>query len=83
MSTVPTTQQQLESFARFATARILNDCSQPIEEVFFDWWTSQYRDDDRAAVEASLRDLQTGETGRSFDEFAKEFRVRNSLPESP
>jgi hypothetical protein len=35
---------------------------------------------DVLAVAASLRDMETGETGRPFDEFSDEFCRRNGIP---
>jgi hypothetical protein len=35
---------------------------------------------DLLAIAASVRDLEGGVSGRSFDEFAREFRRRNKIP---
>ena len=41
------------------------------------------RTDDWLAIRASLRDIEQGETGRPFDEFAAEFRQRNNIRTQP
>jgi hypothetical protein len=77
-----TTQQEFESFTQFVSARLTVGTTTPLDELFSEWWDHRHRDEDRAAVAASLADMEAGETGRPFAEFAAEFRKLNNLPES-
>ncbi len=77
-----TTREQLQSFTRFIDQQVADDGDAPLDELFFQWWGREHADEDRRAVEASIRDMEAGETGQLFSEFAAEFRKRNNLPES-
>ncbi len=75
-----TTKDELEDFTRFATARLSDDATVSLDEIFDDWWENQHINEDRAAVAASLQDMQNGATGIPYDEFAERFRRLNKLP---
>lgn len=77
-----TTQQELQNFTEFANARLSAGATEPLEQLFGQWWEQEHGDEDRAAVVASLADMEAGETGRPFEEFAADFRRLNNLPES-
>lgn len=79
---MPTTEL-IESFARFAKGKVDqagNDLS--IDELFDEWRTENPPDDDLLAIQASLRDMANGETGRPYDDFAADFRRRNNIRET-
>ena len=74
----------IESFSEFAKAKVDqagNDLS--IDDLYDEWRTQHPPADDLLAIKASLRDMENGETGRSFDDFAAEFRYRNGIRETP
>ena len=54
-----------------------------LDELFDQWRIRHPQADDARAIRASIRDMEEGETGRPFDQFAEEFRRRNDLRESP
>ncbi len=77
------TEQQINDFYLFAKARIERGAvAQSLAELLDDWMIDNPSNDDQLAIQASLRDMETGETGREFGEFAEEFRARNGLPKS-
>ena len=78
------TIELIESFSEFAKAKVDqagNDLS--IDDLYDEWRTQHPPADDLLAIKASLRDMENGETGRSFDDFAAEFRHRNGVRETP
>lgn len=76
-----TTEQEVESFAQFARGRLARgDEELSIDELFDLWRLEHPPAEDALAIKASLRDMQRGETGRPFEEFADEFRRRNNIP---
>ena len=80
---MPTTEL-IDSFSQFARARVDqagNDLS--IDDLFDEWRMQHPSAEDWLAIKASLRDLEHGETGRPFDEFAEEFLRRNGIRETP
>jgi len=72
--------EKIEDFTRFAKSHSSEDVT--IDELYDRWRERTFQETDALAVEASLRDMEQGETGRPFDEFAGEFRKRNNLSES-
>lgn len=75
-------QQELESFTRFASARIADGkAASSIDDLYDQWRDEHASAEDALAVAASLRDMARGETGREFSEFASEFRQRNQIAE--
>ena len=80
---MPTTEL-IENFSEFAKAKVNQagtDLS--IDDLYDEWRMQHPPTDDLLAIQASLRDMKSGETGRSFDDFAGEFRGRNGIRESP
>lgn len=80
------TEHEIESFRRFALEQIGNGGSELSIDELYDRWRLQCPSDeelqeDVLAVKASLRDMERGEKGRSFDEFSREFRARHHLTE--
>ena len=81
---MPATAEQLHSFFQFADLRLRNGgCDQSLDDLYAEWRacnpTPEERDINVRAVRASLRDMDEGQTGRPFGEFAAEFRKRNGI----
>ncbi len=77
-------QEELDSFHRFVSQQIGNGGAELTLEELLDLWraanpTPEDLRDDVLAVKAAIRDLESGETGRPFEEFAEEFRRRNNI----
>ena len=78
------TSELIENFARFAREQVnRRGEGLPIDELFDEWRVLHPPAEDLLAIQASLRDMESGETGRPFEEFAAEFTRRNDLRESP
>ena len=76
-------QQELESFTQFARQRIqTGGAVVSMDELYEQWRDSHFAQEDAAAILASLRDMETGQTGRDFAAFADEFARRNGIPEA-
>ncbi len=78
------TIELIESFSEFAKAKVDqagNDLS--IDDLYDEWRTQHPPADDLLAIKASLRDMENGDTGRSLDDFAAEFRRQNGIREMP
>lgn len=80
------TQQELDGFYQFASRQIVLGSSDRTLSELFDEWRSQQilpQDvrDNALAVKAALRDIESGETGRPFAEFARDFCNRNNIPD--
>jgi hypothetical protein len=78
------TAEQLQSFYQFAELRLRNGgCDQSLDDLYAEWRacnpTPEELDTNVRAVRAALRDMDEGQTGRPFDEFAAEFRQRNGI----
>ena len=72
----------IENFTQFARAQVKERGDGiPIDELFDEWRILNPPSDDWQAIHASLRDLEHGETGRPFEDFAAEFRQRNHARE--
>lgn len=66
-------QKELESFTKFAHERIdAGKLPQSIDELYDEWREAHASVEDTLAIEASLRDMEAGETGRDFESFANE-----------
>jgi hypothetical protein len=79
------TQQDLDGFYQFASDRILHGgANGTLADLINEWHiqhgSSEASPVDVLAVKASLRDMEAGETGLPFHEFASEFRRRNNIP---
>ncbi len=78
------TSELIENFSRFAREQVTQRGDDlPIDELFDEWCLQNPPADDWLAIRASLRDIEQGQTGRPFDEFAKEFRQRNNIRTQP
>jgi len=79
-----TSEAEIDSFAQFAKQQLARGAAGlSLEELFDPWRIRHPPAEDAGAIEASVRDMEAGEAGRPFDEFADEFRRRNDLRESP
>ena len=81
---MPATAEQLQSFYQFAEQRLRNgSCDQTLDDLYAEWRACnpmpEELDIDVRAVRASLRDMDEGQTGRPFKDFAAEFRKRNGI----
>ncbi|MCA9236264.1 MAG: hypothetical protein KDA44_12395 [Planctomycetales bacterium] len=76
---MPDAAHDLAAFTAFAQARLGAGEQVSLDELYDQWRLAQPSDDDVQAVQAALRDMAAGETGRPFDEFAAEFRARHGL----
>ncbi len=78
-----TTEHEIESFSQFAKSQLeLRGSDTSLDELFDEWRLKHPSSEDALAIEASIRDMEDGETGRSFDDFSADFRKRNNLPSS-
>jgi hypothetical protein len=78
------TAKELQSFTEFVTERLQDDkCHATLDELFSEWRIHNPTPDEIEtnvrAVRASLHDMDRGETGRPFEDFAAEFRRRNGI----
>jgi len=72
-------EHQINEFTQFALSHSSENVT--LDDLYDRWRDQNHRDVDASAVEASLRDMDQGKTGRPFDAFANEFRQRNKLGE--
>jgi hypothetical protein len=80
------THQDLQSFQRYASARLLNGGDQLEIDDLLEEWKHQTPDPDQAqgdmrAVEATLRDMDHGDHGRTADEVIREIIEKYKLTE--
>ena len=73
----------IESFAQFARGQVTQRGENvSIDELFDEWRVLNPPPEDWSAIRASLRDMESGDTGRPFEEFAADFRLRNGIREA-
>lgn len=78
---MPSIQQELDSFTKFAQEKIqAGTAGASMDELYDQWRELHASSDDALAIAASLRDMEKGVTGREFSSFADEFRLRHGLP---
>lgn len=71
--------KKIEDFTRFAKSHAAEDTT--MDELFDRWRARTLQETDALAVQASLRDMEQGETGRPFNQFSEEFRRKNGISE--
>jgi hypothetical protein len=77
------TSELIEDFAQFAREQVnLRGESLPLDNLFDEWRILNPPSEDWPAIQASLRDMENGETGRPFEDFVSEFSQRNNLRET-
>lgn len=75
-----TSEHEIDSFSEFAKSQLSTRGSDvSLDELFDEWRIVNPPPDDALAIKASLRDMERGETGRPFEEFADEIRKQNHL----
>ncbi len=73
------TQQQIDSFHDFATQHVSNGGAGLSMEQLFDLWqeqqpTAEELTESVAAVQAALKDMENGDTGRPVEDVIAELR---------
>lgn len=73
-------ENDLLDFTQFARDQASgSDRPLSIDELFDQWRTANPPDDDLLAIQASLRDVDAGERGKSIAEHLDEVRKRHKL----
>lgn len=75
-----TSEKEINSFSEFAKSRLGSDSS--LAELFDEWSIQNPPAEDVHAIQAALRDMENGDTGQHFQEFADDFRRRNDIDTS-
>jgi hypothetical protein len=75
---------ELESFHHFLSQQLTRGCSSLSPEEALDLWRTDHPADEAdaetvAASREALEDMESGDRGRSLDEFDREFRKRHPL----
>lgn len=83
---MPTSADELQSFQQYAAARIQNSGAKLELDDLLEEWKHQNSNpvqlhQDALAVEASLRDLDRGETGTPADAVVADLRAKYKLTE--
>lgn len=79
------TREQIESYYRFALAKLEKDGPDlSIDDLFESWRiqnpTEAELSESVAAVKAALRDMENGDTGRPLKEVIAEVRAKSKVP---
>jgi len=82
--TMPTSTQELQSFQKYAAARIQNGGAKLELDELLDEWKHQNPDplklqEDALAVKTSLLDIERGETGTPVDDVIADIRAKYKL----
>ena len=72
-------QAEIQEFTSFAIEHLSTGDVNSLDELYDRWREVHPAAEDALAVKASLRDMDNGETGRPFNEFASEFSKRNNI----
>ena len=72
-------QEEIENFASYAKELLSASTAVSLDELYDRWREVHPAAEDALAVRASLRDMESGETGRPFAEFAADFAKRNNI----
>jgi len=75
----------LRDFHRFIADKLNNGGALLSPEDVLDEWRIQHPgpetvDEDVAAIEEAIDDMENGDTGVAFEEFDRDFRARRNLP---
>jgi len=75
----------LRDFHRFVGEKLNNGGASLSPEEVLDEWRILHPDaaaveEDIAAIQEAIDDMENGDTGISFEEFDRDFRARRSLP---
>ncbi len=75
------TQDQLDSFHRFATERLSKgEVEVSIDDLVIEWDSMRNREQINAAIHEGLADIDAGRT-RPADEVTEELRKKHNIPE--
>ena len=75
------TQDELNSFHRFATERLSkSEAELSIDDLVIEWDSRRNRDQINAAIREGLADIDSGRT-RPADEVTEELRKKHNIPE--
>ena len=80
-------QEQIDSFYRFATEQLSNGGSEKSIDELYDQWRyenlgPEELSENIAAIQAAIDDMNRGDTGRDADEVEREVRQELNLPEA-
>ena len=80
------TQEQIDSFYRFATEQLANGGSEKSVDELYDQWRFENLSPEElaenvAAIQASIDDMNNGHTGRDAGEVERELREELKLPD--
>jgi hypothetical protein len=79
------TQEQIDNFHRFATEQLENGGRDKSVDELYDQWRFESRspeefEENVAAIQGAIDDMNNGDAGRDFDEVIGEVRNRYNLP---
>ncbi|MEM8671904.1 MAG: hypothetical protein AAGG48_30585 [Planctomycetota bacterium] len=67
------TLDQINDFTAFAKSRLGSGEQVDIDRLYDEWRSKAFGDIDALAIQASIRDLESGERGEPLDEFLANF----------
>lgn len=81
------TQEQIDSFHRFATEQLRNGGRERTVDELYDQWRFENQspeefEENVAAIQGAIDDMNAGDTGRDADEVIAEVRSQYNLPAS-
>jgi hypothetical protein len=76
---------ELHDFHRFVGEKVNNGGASLSPEAVLDEWRTLHpdpsaADDEIAAIQEAIDDMENGDTGIPFEEFDRDFRARHNLP---
>ena len=79
------TQEQIDSFHRFATEQLRNDGRNKTVDELYDRWRFENQspeefEENVTAIQGAIDDMNNGDTGRDADEVIADVRKRYNLP---
>lgn len=79
------TQEQIDSFHQFATQQLANGGREKTVDELYDQWrfenqTAEEFEENVAAIQGAIDDMNDGDSGRDADEVIAEIRARYNLP---
>ena len=81
------TQEQIDNFHRFATEQLKNGGREKSVDELYDQWRFENQspeelEENVAAIQGAIDDMNNGDSGRDADEVIAEVRTRHNLPAS-
>lgn len=79
------TQEQIDSFHRFATEQLQNGGKDKSVDELYDQWRFENQspeefEENVAAIQGAIDDMNAGDTGRDAEEVIAEVRSKYNLP---